>query len=135
MLVCLGVSLVYFVMFALTLFKYGKVIQRLNKWLLYSSAVEASLRVAHGLSVVIGDPESIGVLAIDIMLQSLFSVNFVLFLNVIFRLKTISIYLDDNNMTKSQIKAQLLELKQLKFGYLSFYGSYVALDFIVDNVR
>ena len=59
--------------------------------------------------------------------------NFLVFLSLVFRLKTLTIYMDKDNDDESKIKTQLAKLNQIKYSYLAFTVVFKMFEYVNSN--
>jgi hypothetical protein len=120
--IVIATSLVYFILFFLVFLKHGEHIVKLNKILLISWFVEAVLSVAvttfslnHGIKSMNG--------GIFFNIWTLVStLNFILFIYIMFWLKSIQIYMDKENRTGQEIREKLSRLKTIRKIYCIAIG-------------
>ena len=101
-----------------TLCKHGNVIVQINKYLLIGWCIESLMAV---FAIYEDNFGTLDTSTLWIVWDTLDEIFFVTFLYIIFRLKSLQIYMDQENKTEVQIKSKLRQLTRLKLGYNTVY--------------
>lgn len=107
-----SVPYIFFVI--MTVCRYRTNLIRINRCLLYSWAVESIFRIILGI---LNYVYSTFLYVPDLFFQPLDYANTVVFVLIIFRLKAVEIYMDENNKTADDISRELTRLRNIRLVY------------------
>jgi hypothetical protein len=107
--------------------QYKELIAGLSKFLIYSWGLEAILRFSVAASLILQFGEWYTYRSLYILEKF----NLVLFMLYMFNLKTVQIYMDDDNDTEEAVEARLKGLKFWRF----YFCAAIAIGFVFDGIE
>ena len=104
------------------LVKHKRQIGRIHLCLLFSWTIEVLLWLAYTIVSLMSMMPPIRVYAALVALKVFRAVNFIFFLAIIFRLKAVTIYMQEESNSEDKIKVKLQRLKEFRTWLCFFYG-------------